>query len=162
MRTRYHFKTPVADPARFVARLATSERAIVSDDPIHYPPDFDFLVNVDEPLCPRLRHYATDAVASPIAVLQLRPVADGVEIDCRFESRNAPFSAAQRDDDAPLVSSRIDVAALVVGWLWRILVWNLWLDPLLQRRAMKRYASKLLARIKAIAEEDGIALSPES
>ena len=105
----------------------------------------------------RRRYQLATSVGSPILQLDLEPEPSGLRISCEFLDRAAPFSAKVRAADGE-IADVVDPepASFILSRLWNLLVWNLWLNPLLQRRAMSKYGPKLLSFVKSLAEEDGI------
>ncbi len=159
MRRTYTFKTPIRSAGDFTERLLSTENALVSDDPIPYPPGHDILLNVDDDDRLRIRHYASPSeVASPILQLDFRATAYGAEIRCEVLDADAPFSAEQRAALAEMQAvthAEPDATSILLGSLSR------WLDarfvrPWQRRRGMERYGEKLLTLVKDVAEENGI------
>lgn len=159
MRRTYTFKTPIRSAGDFTERLLSMENALVSDDPIPYPPGHDILLNVDDDNRVRIRHYAPPTeVASPILQLDFTAAPYGTEIQCEVLDADTPFSAAERaalSEIQALTRAEPDATSILLRRLWR------WLDtrflrPWQRRRGMERYGKKLLALVKDVAEENGI------
>ncbi len=170
-RARYRFTSAVRTPQAFIEQLLAGPRTIVSDDPIHDPPEYDILVNVDDGARVRVRHYASpQGVASPILQLDLEPEPGGLAIECVVLNRHAPFSKAAREPEAAALSVVEDAivdgeeleasllwVALGLAWrtcvaVWNRAVWDLWLDALLQRRSMAKFGTPLLNAVKEAAK----------
>jgi len=160
MRTRYRFMSAISDPKEFVHRLCTREGALVTDDPLPYPPGPKILINLDDEGRPRIRHHAPPmTIGSPVLQLQINQLERGLHIACELQNRHTPFSAKERKLHTELAQSDVDFdAGTVLAWLWNSLVWNLWLDALLHRRSVGRYGERLISFVKEVAEEDGILL----
>lgn len=172
MRTRYLFTSAISDPKEFVRRLSAREGALVTNDPLPYPPGPKLLINLDDEGRPRIRHHAPPmTIGSPVLQLQITQLQRGLQVECELHSRSTPFSAAERELKTELAPRGIDldldfemVTAWLwrsIAWLWRSLVWNLWLDALLHRRSVARYGGRLVSFVKEVAEEDGILLAPK-
>lgn len=155
VKRQYQLASALPTQDAFVERLLASGKTIVSDDPIHYPPEYDFLLNLDDPNRIRIRHYGSSAwYGSPILQLDVTPMPWGLALACSFVASNSPFSAQEQAAQRQLEALDIDESALV--WLWNALVWNLWLHAFVERRALKTFGPRLLAKVKEVAEADGI------